>query len=246
MNIVILTVERPNKTPYLDRLLVTIRPEYKGLIHLLIGGKNTAYTDKYKDGYVKHYLWETEKDLENNIQRASQAYQYALQIDKKNPVLIFEDDAVLKKGWYEKLNKIIYFTHEKYFLLSLITPSEGDVPNPNIDVDSIQLYNYKAFLDYKIPGQPPVTTIVTYSNTTGMYYPVSMLKTRLAKYINTFGVKGDAVHDILVGQYAFRYNIPIFIAVPNLLKKVDSRDSSLGNEKKPNTVDYSKWNYKDL
>lgn len=243
MNICILTIERPQKTPYLDRLLATIRAEYKGTIHLMIGGKDTSYTDKYTKGYVKHYLWEEEKKLKDNIKRAALGYYKALEIDKTKPLLIFEDDGVLKKGWYKRLLKLRTFTAAPLFILSLITPSEGDVQVPNIAIDSLQGYLYRAFLDYKIPGHLPVTTVVTYSNTTGMYYPASVLQTRLAKYIYEFGVKGDAVHDILVGQYVFRYNIPVFIAVPNLLEKVDSTDSSLGSTKAPSVVDYSKWTY---
>lgn len=242
-NIAILTIQRPNKTPYLDRLLKTIRAEYKGDIHLMIGGKDTSYTDKYTKGYVKHYLWVFEKQLDDNIQRACLGYTKALEIDKTKPLLVFEDDGVLKKGWYKKLIKLIQFTAEPRFILSLMSPSEDDVEAPQITIDSIQLYKYKAFLDYKVPGHPPITTIITYSNTTGIYFPSSVLQTRLAQYIYKFGVKGDAVHDILVGHYMFRYNIPIYITVPNLLKKVDSTDSSLGSVKKPSVVDYSKWKY---
>lgn len=44
----------------------------------------------------------------------------------------------------------------------------------------------------------------------------------------------------------FRYDLPVYIAVPNLLKQVDSTDSSLGSIKQMASVDYSGWDYAKL
>ncbi|PWU06096.1 MAG: hypothetical protein C5B43_02335 [Verrucomicrobia bacterium] len=246
MNIFISTVERPNKSPYLERCIESIRQDYDGEIHLIVGGEHHEYTDKYTvdQGFIRHILYPGEQFYENNKQKAALGYYTALIHDPTTPALIFEDDAVLEKDWYTKLQKLLTFIPDEKFILSLITPGKGTVPEPNSTVPSVQRYNYQAYLNYDAPGQLPTSTIVTYCNTTGVYYPPSMLKTRLNEFIKRFAVHGDAVYDIVLGQYMFRYDLPIYIAVPNLLKGVDTSDSSLGSEKRPATVDYSDWDYK--
>lgn len=243
LKIIISTVERPNKTPYLDRIIKSIRKDWSGDIHLMIGGKNTQYTDKYKKNYIKHYV--DEEGLKNNIQKAAQGYFEALTLDPNNPALIFEDDGELVPGWFSKLETRLSYISEEKFILSLITPGEGTVPIPDVNIPSVQKYVYAAYLSYDTPGYP-VSTVITYCNTTGIYYPPSILKTRLAEFIQKFSVNGDAVYDTVVGQYMFRHNLPVYITVPNLLKGVDSDDSSLGHVKRPSTVDYSDWDYTKL
>lgn len=241
-NVIVSTVERPNKSPYLDRCIESIRQDYKGIIHLVIGGENTSYTDKYTKGFVKHYIHEEEKKLSNNIQRAALGYYTALNIDKNQPCLILEDDGELVEDWNKKLDKLIDFTNEDKYIISLISPGHDSVPEPNIDIPSLQKFIYRGYLDYKTPGYP-VSTVITYCNTTGVYYPTSMLSTRLAEFVYKYAVEGDAVYDIVIGQYLFRHNLSVNIAVPNLLKEVDSNDTSLGHLKKPSTKNYDSWDF---
>lgn len=243
MNIAISTVQRPNKSPYLDRLIESIRQDYDGVIHLVIGGKDTAYTDKYTDGFVKHYLGAEEDQYPTHIQKAGFGYYTGLTINRDEPLLILEDDGCLKPGWYKELQERVSFIPDEKFVLSLITPTGALIPEPDSAVSSVQRYQYGAILEYKIPGQLPISTIITYSNTTGIYYPAAMLQTRFPEFILKFGAEGDAVYDIVMGQYMFRYDLPIYIAVPNLLVDVDVLDSSLGHIKNRSTVDYSDWDY---
>lgn len=244
MNIAISTIQRPNKTPYLDRCIKSIRQDYDGPIHLIIGGHDTKYTDKYDEGYIKHYIGEEEDKLPTHIQKAALGYYTALTLDPEEPLLIFEDDGVVKPGWYKELQKLITFIPDEKYVLSLITPIGALIPEPNSTVSSVQRYGYQAMLEYKVPGQLPISTIITYSNTTGIYYPAKILSTKLPEFIFKFGVNGDAVYDIVMGQYMFRYDLPIYIAVPNLLlTDVDVTDSSLGEPKSRSTVDYSNWDY---
>lgn len=245
MNIAISTVQRPNKSPYLDRLIKSIRQDYDGPIHLVIGGDPT-YTDQYQEGFVKHLIGDEEKKYPTNIQRAGFGYYTGLTLDRNKPLLILEDDGFLKPGWYKDLQERITFIPDEKYVLSLITPTGAAIPEPNSTVSSVQRYGYQARLEYKTPGQLPVSHIVTYSNTTGIYYPVSMLQTRFPEFVLKFGAEGDAVYDIVLGQYMFRYDLPIYIAVPNLLLDTDVLDSNLGHLKPQATVDYSDWDYLQL
>ncbi len=243
MQLVISTVQRPNKSPYLNRLIKSIRREYKGDIHLVIGGKDTTYTDKYKKGFIKHFIGDKEK-YPTNIQNAGFGYYTCLTLNRNEPLLVFEDDGLLKHGWYKDLKKRISFVPYDKYVLSLITPTPDTlIPEPNCKVPSVQRYMYAARMEYKVPGQLPISHIITYSNTTGMYYPVTMLKSSLPEYIFKFSVKGDAVYDIVLGTYMFRYDLPIYIAVPNLLIDTDVLDTNLGHIKPQASVDYSDWDY---
>lgn len=243
LNIIVSTVKRPKDSPYLDRLIKSIRQDYDGIIYLIIGGKNTAYTDKYTDGFNKIFIRNDEERLSTPFKKASYGYYRALTIDRTKPCIIFEDDAVLVKDWYKKFKHLLTFVNEDKYIISLLSPSKWSVPMPDIDIPSLQPFVYQTHLEYKNPGQP-TTTVVTYSNTTGIYYPASLLQTRLAEFIYEFSVRQGAMYDISLGQFLFRCNILIHIAVPNLLKfDVDSTDSSLGSEKKIVNVNYTDWNY---
>lgn len=243
MNIAISTVKRPNGSPYLDRLIKCLRQDYDGDLHLIIGGKDTIYTDKYVNGYIKHFIGKSEDEYPTNIQKAGLGYYTALTLNRNEPLLVFEDDAVLKPGWYEDLQNRITFIPDKVFALSLITPTGALIPEPDSTVPSVQRYGYQAMLEYKTLGQLPVSHIITYSNTTGVYYPTAMLQTKYPEFIHKFAVEGDAVYDIVLGQFMFRYDLPMYITVPNLLVDTDIMDSHLGHIKPQATVDYSDWDY---
>lgn len=249
LNIAISTVSRPNKTPYLDKCIESIRREYNGNIHLIIGG-DPQYTDKYTDGFIKHPIGKYEKTLGTVRQKAGYGYYTALKISPNKPLLVFEDDAQLEKGWYGRLQHALSLIKGDKFILSLISPSRESVLEPDINVPSIQVFNYRAMLTYGEPGDLPIATIITYSNTTGMYYPPAMLKTRLADFIYEYAVKGNGYYDIVVGQYMFRYNLPVYITVPDLTKNIgegaDNTDSSLGHTKEMAHIDYSEWDFKQL
>src|SRR5436190_16128304 len=107
MNIIISTVQRPNKTPYLDRLIASIRQDYQGVIHLIVGGKDVSYVAQYNDGFVKHFIGDKEEQFEDNIKRAAYGYYRCLTYDWTVPALIFEDDGMLDKDWYKKLQDLI-------------------------------------------------------------------------------------------------------------------------------------------
>lgn len=246
LNIIISTIKRPNGSPYLDRLIQSIRQDYDGLIWLVIGGKDTAYTDKYLEGFAKIFTGDDEEKLSTPFQKASYGYYKALTIDRTKPCLIFEDDGELVENWHVKLKNLITYTNDDEYVISLISPSKWSVPMPDIDIPSLQPFVYQSHLQYKTPGHP-TTMIVTYSNSTGIYYPASLLQTSLPEFIYKFSVERGAVYDISLGQFFFRYNIPVHIAVPNLLKfDIDSTDSSLGSEKKIVSVNYTDWDYAKL
>lgn len=249
MVIAISTVQRPNKTPYLDRCIESIRKEYGGIIHLIVGGNDTNFVNKYltKD-YKITFIGKGEQSFKTARQRAGFGYYTALKINLDEPLLVFEDDAVLEEGWYAKLQQALGFIKDDKFILSLILPSRESVLEPDIKVPSIQFFNYRTILTYGKPGDLPIATIITYSNTTGIYYPPVMLKTRLADFVYKYAVKGDGYYDIVIGQYMFRYNLPIYITVPALTKNIgegtDNTDSSLGHTKTMAHIDYSGWDFK--
>lgn len=174
----------------------------------------------------------------------------ALNINPNESLLVFEDDAQLEEGWYAKLKQALSFIKGDKFILSLISPSRESVLEPDIKVPSIQVFNYRTILTYGDPGILPIATIITYSNTTGIYYPPAILKTRLADFVYEYAVKGEGYYDIVIGQYMFRYNLPIYITVPDLTKNIgegaDDTDSSLGHNKKIAHIDYSEWDFKTL
>lgn len=232
----------------MDRLIESIRKEYDGIIHLVVGGKDISYVEKYtnykKLQYIQHHIGEEESRFKDVIKRAAYGYYRCLTISKNEPALIFEDDAELKEGWMKNLEEMKTFIGDEKYILSLIVPFKGAVSQADIDIPSVQQFLYYSKLDYKEPGELPSATIATYCNTTGIYYPVSMLKTRLAEFIYRFAVEDETVHDLALGHYMFRYNFPVWITVPALLKDVDTTDSSLGAEKRRLHVDYSDWDYK--
>jgi hypothetical protein len=240
MRIIISTVQRPNKSPYLDRLITSIRQNYDGLVTLVVGGSDRSYVERYVGGNYKIYFIEDE-EIGTVLQKAAYGYWKCLTLDT-TPCLILEDDAELVKEWYDKLLNIIQYTADDKYIISLKSPDKNSVPMPDIDIPSLQPFIYQSYLSYDVPGYP-TSTVVTYSNTTGIYYTESLLKTRLPEFIKKFSIDGDAVYDVALGQFMFRYNLPIHIAVPNLLKEVDSSDSSMGSIKKRSLINYTDWDF---
>ena len=89
----------------------------------------------------------------------------------------------------------------------------------------------------------PTANTITYSNTTAIYYPTSILKTRIGEFVKRFVVNDEGVYDLVVGYWFFRMNIPIYIAVPNLLEHVPTPDSAMGSTIRRFHVNYDDWEY---
>lgn len=241
MKVVISTVKRP-KEDYLSRCIESIRQDWDEPIYLMIGGTDTSYTDKHEN-VIRYKTGPEEATLSDGVKRAGYGYYCCLTLNRDEPCIILEDDALLDKDWHKKLQELLTFTNDERFIMSLISPTRQSVPAPDIDVPSIQPFLYYSHLDYGPLGEMPKSTIVTYCNTTGIYYPTSMLQTRLPEFIYKFAVQGDTVHDLALGHYLFRMNLPIHIAVPNLCLPVDTADSVMGHDKKRSHVDYTDWDY---
>ncbi len=242
-NIIVSTVKRD--VNYIDRCIDSVRQSYDGIIHLVAGGKDLDYLEKYTHDlkYIIHIIYREEEKLDDTVQKAAYGYYKCLTLDKEKPALILEDDSVLVQNWQEKLLHLLKFTKEEKYVLSLITPWSGSVPVPDIDVPSLQPFQYNAHLTYGELGEIPNASIITWTNTSGVYYPASILKTDLPKFINTFAVHGNTVYDLAAGYFLFRMNVPIYIAVPNLLLPVDTSHSAMGIPEKRVHENYERWDW---
>lgn len=240
MKIVISTVQRPNKSPYLKRCIDSIRQDWNGPVHLVVGGKETRYAEEIPNANIS-YIGNVEKG--DGVQKAGFGYATCLKLYPEEDCLIVEDDAVFVKDWYKQLQERVSFIQERRFVLSLITPWEGAVGKPNPGIPTVQTFVYAARLSYENIGDYPVANIITYSNTTAIYYPASILNTRLPDFIKRFVCEDEGVYDLVVGYWLMRMNVPIYIAVPNLLKGVETADSGMGSTIKRFHVNYEDWEY---
>lgn len=240
MKIIISTVKRPNGSDYLTRCIESIRQDWDGEIHLVVGGRDTSYIKRHD---VKlHLIGDLEQG--DGVQKAGFGYQFALSLFPDEDCLVVEDDAVFIKGWYGILQELLVLPQERRYVISLISPWTGATSMPNMDRPSLQPYIYTTRLSYENLGDYPVANVITYSNTTAIYYPSNILKTRLPKFIKRFVVNDEGVYDLVAGYWFFRYNIPVYIAVPNLLKGVETADSAMGSTIKRFHVNYEDWDYK--
>lgn len=240
MIIAILTINR--KPNYIHKCITTIRRDYKGVIHLVVGGTDYSYIKKYGKGFVKHYL--DEGHLESNWRKACNGYIECLKLalPKHEGILVIEDDTTFKKGWYKQFQQYLTFIRDKQFILSLGKAMDGSIAFANSKIPSAQLFLYRVNLR-KDPGKPPIAFIICWFDSHAVYYPPDMPFKDIIAFMDKFGVKLSSMHDILIGYYMFRKLYPIYIAQPFLAINVGAYNTHVGPITDRNDIEMTKWDF---
>lgn len=226
---------------YIHKCIKSIQREYKGIIHLVISGKNHDYVSQYDKGFVKHFP--DEKGLTENWQKACRGYATCIALGKEEGVLVIEDDTILINGWYALFQDYLQTIKNPQFVMSLGDTLQGSIVNPDVIVPSLQSFLYRVTLSKSsIEGAPPDAMIMCWHDSHAVYYPPTLNILDLSAYVEHFGVKKTSMHDLIVGHYLYRKLIPIWITVPKLAINVGAYHTSVGLIKKVNT-DYSDWDY---
>ena len=234
MNIHISTVKR--EKDFINPLINSIRTETADPITLFVGGDDDSYLANVP--FPKQKV--DERGLEN-IRKAAKGYYSCLTFDRNTDCLIVEDDVVFKPGWHEMFQTFKKTVKDKYYIISFINPFVYSIPEPNIDVPSLQEYQYKVNLMWGEDGEEPNTSVVTWVNTSAVFYPKEVLQTELPEFIYRYGVRGNAVYDLAAGFYLFRTRIPIYLIHPPMVENLGNEYSRMGHPELRQHDDYTSW-----
>ncbi len=89
----------------------------------------------------------------------------------------------------------------------------------------------------------PVTSVVSWVNTSAVYYPKETLQSDVPEFLYTYAVKGKAVYDMALGYYFFRSRIPIYIIHPAMINNYGNEYTAMGHPEKRSHDDYSAWKF---
>lgn len=249
MNIAVTTVNR--KVNFLDitieSLKLGILPDEK--INLFVGRNEYDYVEKYKKNEsfnVITDLYEREKNL-TTTQAASYGYYRALTLSQ-DPILIVEDDVMLKKDWRSFLDQAIKIIEDDAYIITFVCPFDWCVPNRRLlETDPIlQKFQYKADVVQTGAGTKADIIIFTWCNTSAVYYSKGLLQTRLPEFVNRYAIDDKAIYDLAIGYYLFNMNIPIYVVVPDGAVNLGGEPvfSAMQNFSKRGHTNYLDWDWK--
>lgn len=181
-----------------------------------------------------------EEKLEMQIQKAAYGFWKALTHDIYHDCLILEDDVVLKKGWYAKLNECRKLIKQNRYMISLILPFPEIVGAPDVKIQTMQPVLYRATISFDKEGNP-MSTPILYSNTSAVFFSKLTLQTRLAEYIYKYSVEGKSMYDMSFGNFIFRSQLQMFIMVPSIAKNVGDITSIDPKESRSHGAGYDDW-----
>ena len=214
INLAISTVWREEN--YLEETLVSLLSEYTinnaEPICLVAGSPETVYLDQYRhlpgisiiDMGPNTWSW-----IKNNItlHRATWNYYRCLTypIAGTRGTLVLEDDIRFARGWCGRLNVTLTALekmHGSDFVLALYAPWFSVLKG--VEDGSLYVeYPHNRFF-----------------GTQGIYYP-SKIRLGFSKFLKRHGVTANENHyDILLQQYLFQSDIPIFATAPCLIQHI--------------------------
>jgi hypothetical protein len=204
---------------YIHDLIASLRPDLP--LRLIVGTPDRAYLEKYSDNPFVEIIEspaEEWRSFENCSlhHRASWNYWRTLAFGSKSSsskgLVVLEDDVIPACGWESRLYEIIdqiESRHKGLYALALYT--SAGLPRP---------------LDERTYYVPYL--IEFFYGTQAMYYP-NPVRAGFADYLKSKGVDSFVIeYDLLLKEYLYAADIPLFAAIPSLFQHVGRISTGLG------------------